>query len=159
VAPNPGVAAKTPRGAEIEMPRKCAYLSGAMSNMPSFNIPLFEEYEGVFRDMGFEVINPISLEPLENVEIMMNSPNGRVPKKLPDGVRFPSWNECLIRDLGVLARQADCVICLPGWENSRGARLEVYAAQLWGIPIYDVNLSPISEDILHRICGSDVLCD
>lgn len=52
------------------------------------------------------------------------------------------WEYWMELDLRIL-RHCDLVVCAPGWRESKGARVEVEAAHMRGIPIYtSVDLVP-----------------
>jgi len=55
------------------------------------------------------------------------------------------WSAYLSRDFRILADEGiDAIVTLPGWETSRGARLEVLIGKELGIPQYELaNYDPI----------------
>jgi hypothetical protein len=81
------------------------YLSGPMSDMPDLNFPAFNEATGRLRMLGLQVVNPAEL--------------GEAPGW--------KWRDYLKRDLSLLML-CDGIIMLPGWEKSKGARLEHHNA-------------------------------
>jgi nucleoside 2-deoxyribosyltransferase len=93
---------------------KTIYLSGPMSGYPDHNFPAFHAAAAVLRRAGFSVINPADFGVKEG----------------------ESWRKCLERDLMVLFH-CDTVVTLDGWEESKGAKLEVYVARELGIPDLD----------------------
>lgn len=86
------------------------YLSGAMSGYPNLNIPLFERVAAAFRAQGIAIISP--------------------PELCPSDI---DWETAMALDL-VAMRQARGVLLLPGWELSRGARIEWAWAKALGLP-------------------------
>lgn len=89
------------------------YLSGPMTDIPEFNVPAFAHAARVLRERDFTVINPAEAF---------------------GGDTTRAWS-CYIRhDIAALLR-VDEVRVLPGWEMSRGARLEVCVAQALGMPV------------------------
>lgn len=98
-------------------PQKPIYLSGPMTGMPDLNFPAFHAMAARLRAVGHAVVNPAELD-------------------------HPTteWNECLRRDI-VALMECYTVATLPGWEHSKGARLEVLIADRLGmavLPAYDV---------------------
>ena len=93
------------------------YLSGPMTGIPAFNRPLFHEVAARLRGLGFKVLNP--------AEFFLGDVS------LPWSMYMRASVEALLR--------ADLVATLPGWENSRGAKLEVAVAEALGIPVTDSN--------------------
>jgi hypothetical protein len=92
------------------------YLSGPMTGIPEFNFPAFHKAAASLRASGYEVVNPAELDAADTTPM--------------------AWEDYLRRDLRVLL---DCqgIALLPGWENSRGAKLESTVALALGMrPIY-----------------------
>lgn len=87
------------------------YLAGPMSGYPEHNYPLFHAETARLREMGWTVVNPAEINP----------PNAG------------GWANCMKRDIAELV---DCrrVATLPGWQDSKGASLEVHIAEALGIP-------------------------
>lgn len=92
-------------------PQKPIYLSGPMTGQPDLNFLAFHAMAARLRAVGHAVVNPAELDH---------------PTK--------EWNECLRRDIVALM---DCyaVATLPGWEHSKGARLEVIIADRLGMDV------------------------
>lgn len=87
------------------------YISGPMTGYPEHNYPAFHKEAEKWRAAGFEVVNPAELN---------------TPEK--------DWQECMRRDIAVLTT-VDAIVLLPGWENSRGARLELRIAMELGMRV------------------------
>lgn len=77
------------------------YISGPMSGYPDHNKPAFRAAEKQLRAAGFDTLNP-----LDNM--------------LPDGLPFDAYLRVDIK----MVCDATALAMLPGWEASRGARLE-----------------------------------
>jgi hypothetical protein len=88
------------------------YVSGPMTGYPDWNIPAFDVAATHLRTLGYEVLNPADA--------------GADPGK--------TWDEYLRDDI-VLVAQADAIAVLPGWELSRGARLEVHIGHALRMPV------------------------
>jgi nucleoside 2-deoxyribosyltransferase len=91
------------------------YLAGPMSGCSQYNYPLFDQVAGQLRARGHRVFNPA-----EN----------------PDGGRKRSRAFYMRLDIPALI-EADGVVVLPGWRQSRGASLEVWIAVDLGMPVYE----------------------
>lgn len=76
------------------------YLAGPMSGIPDLNFPAFHAEAARLRGLGHVVVNPAELNPTSS-----------------------DWLECMRVDIRELV-MCDGVAMLPGWWNSRGARLE-----------------------------------
>ena len=77
------------------------YISGPMTGLPGLNFQAFNAEAARLRALGYRVVNPAELNP--------------DPSK--------SWVECMRVDIAELIK-CDAIVMLPGWCNSRGARLE-----------------------------------
>lgn len=90
------------------------YIAGPMSGYPDYNFATFNEAAKRLRAAGYEVVNPAEMD---------------------GGDTSQSWGYYLKRDLPQLL-SCDAVALLPGWERSRGAKLEVQTAKAVGMPVY-----------------------
>ena len=88
------------------------YLAGPMSNLPELNFPAFHAEAARLRAAGHHVVNPAEV-----------NPDHTMP-----------WAECLRRDIPELLT-CDGIALLPGWEASRGAKLEHHIATALGMRV------------------------
>jgi hypothetical protein len=127
------------------------YVAGPMTHIPHFNIPAFEEAAATLRSRGYEVVSPVELDSAEMRAVGMASPDGDPAPyygKLKD-----SWGNLLARDVRIITDEGiDAVYVLPGWERSRGARLETFVANaIHGLPVYSYpSRERVSEPSLLR---------
>ncbi len=91
---------------------KRIYLSGPMSGIAEHNFPLFNAETARLRALGYEVVNPVEVNP---------DPGS-------------TWEECLRRDL-VAMLDCDTIALLPGSTKSRGALLELHVADALGFKL------------------------
>lgn len=91
---------------------KRVYISGAMTGIADFNHPAFFAAEMELRARGYYPVNPAR-----------------------NGIK-PNWQWCdyMRKDIAALMT-CDYIYLLDGWENSRGASLEVFIATQLNIPI------------------------
>nr|WP_264382827.1 DUF4406 domain-containing protein [Pseudomonas sp. MM227] len=82
-----------------------------MTGLPEFNYPAFAAETARLRALGYEVVSPAEI-----------NPNGG------------TWQECMRRDIAQLMT-CDLLVWLPGWSNSRGARIETKLAGELGIRV------------------------
>lgn len=90
--------------------RGIIYISGPMAGYPNLNRAAFQEAGVMLRRRGYATLNPLD--------------NG-----LPEGL---PWDAYLRADLKMVC-DATALALLPGWEASRGARLEVATAHALGM--------------------------
>ena len=98
------------------MKKQSVYISGPVTGL-SFDdvMKAFAEREAQLNAAGYIAINPVALSH-ENV------------------AAGATWEEFMAFDLTLLA-DCELITFLPGWEESRGARLEMYFAKLNGIGV------------------------
>ena len=104
------------------------YLAGPMTGIEDYNYPAFLEAARLLRKAGHTVLNPAELFD-ENM-------------KLPRTVYMKYGIKNLI--------SAEFVAVLPGWENSRGAKLEVDVARECGLPVI-----PFEQFLSRNVMESD----
>jgi len=89
------------------------YISGPITGKPFGNRPAFDQAEQVLRRRGYEVCNPHALAHADTA----------------------NWEQCMRLDV-VHLLACDGILMLPGWERSRGARLELHIAAELGLQVY-----------------------
>lgn len=94
------------------------YLSGPMSGYPDSNRVAFNVAAKLLRELGYEICSPTEFD----------EEPGR------------PWAEYLRKDIRALM---DChgVITLPGWQESRGASLEVGIAHALGMRVLPLTMA------------------
>ena len=102
---------------------KRIYLSGAMTGQKDWNREAFEEAARYLRNQGARVFNPA-----------FNAPTGKAE----------NHSYYMLMDLHELTEHMDGIpyydylAQLPGWENSRGAQVELIVAKACGIEVFTV---------------------
>lgn len=91
------------------------YLSGPMTGIADYNHPEFCRIARELRDKGYKVISPD-----ETV------------------VHLKNWENYMRADIKLLM-DADKVAVLEGWQQSKGAQIEVFLASQLGMEVIDVN--------------------
>lgn len=100
------------------------YLAGPMSGYPQFNFPAFYAAAKELRNQGWEVVSPAELDDQEDKGAALLSTDGNVNDRT---IVKKTWGDFLARDVKLLADEGiKGIIFLPGWEKSKGARLEAY---------------------------------
>lgn len=88
------------------------YLSGPMTGIPDWNFPAFNAEASRLREAGYAVVNPAEVNPDTSM----------------------TWEQCLRADIKALC-DCDAIALLPGWENSKGAHLELHIAHRIGLRV------------------------
>jgi len=113
------------------------YIAGPMTGIPQFNYPAFERMATLLRREGFEVQSPAEMDDPEVREASLASAEGDINTITSHGY---TWGDFLARDVKLLVDDGiKAVVVLPGWADSRGARLETFVAHLCGLPIVTAN--------------------
>lgn len=102
------------------------YIAGPMSGMPDWNFPAFFEAERQLLELGYEVINPAHNDGATVQEALESAGSPDRPNNM--------WSWYMRRDLPHVM-EVDMLCVLPGWQNSKGAKLEVHVANAIGIPL------------------------
>lgn len=92
------------------------YISGPITNATQEQLDRFEDASRRLDLRGFDYFNPLETPP--------------PPKDAH------VWQYYMRRSISELC-EADAILVLPGWEDSRGCQLEVFVAQNLGIPVID----------------------
>lgn len=103
------------------------YIAGPMSGIPDLNFPAFHAAAAKLRELGFDVINP--------AEINTDPSAG--------------WAACMRADIAQLVT-CDGIALLPGWENSKGARLEKHIAEALGMRVIYVDHFTSRQVVEHH---------
>lgn len=101
---------------------KHAYIFGPMRGIESFNFPAFDAAAVNLRALGWGVFSPAERDREDGF-----NPDSDEAK--------PLWHYMRI-DLPEVCK-ADCLIGLPGWQQSTGCNIEVFVALACGIPVLE----------------------
>ena len=102
---------------------KRVYLSGPMSGIADNNFPAFHEWAARLRADGFEVVSPAEIK------------------------EAGTWELCLRADLRELCT-CEAIALMPGWENSKGANLELHVAHRLGMEVIHL---PLQFDLVKHL--------
>jgi hypothetical protein len=120
-----------------------------MTGIPQFNFPAFDEAAADLRMRGYTVVSPAELDRPDTRAAALASPDGAMGSGTNNG---ETWGDFLARDVKLIADEGiEAIVCLPGWEKSRGARLETFVGRLCDIPIV-----LYSEDRLQGAFGWEI---
>lgn len=108
------------------------YLAGPMRGLPAFNFPAFHAAARVLRADGHIVFNPAERDEEVYGKEFFRSANGDQEKAAQEGF---SLRDALGADLDWICREAEGIVMLPGWSDSKGARAELAVAHALGLPV------------------------
>jgi hypothetical protein len=103
------------------------YLAGPMTGLPGYNYPAFRAAAGRWRNAGYRVECPA-----ENF----------------DGDLTRPYHE-YIRAALVQVLASDAIALLPGWERSRGARIEVRMGVALALKFFD-------GELMHQVLPPEI---
>lgn len=102
------------------------YLAGPMSGKPDYNVFEFRSVTDQLREAGYDVVSPIELDEADGLDF-----NEDLPAATEE-----LWLSCLARDFYAIVNDGvQGLIMLEGWEESRGAFLELALARALGLPV------------------------
>lgn len=114
---------------------KRIYIAGPMSGLPQFNFPAFYAAAEALRAVGYDVVSPAELDDAEDAGAAMASKDGS-----PESAKR-TWGDFLARDVKLLADTGiQGIIFLPGWQKSKGAKLEAFVGVLAGLEFATLEL-------------------
>lgn len=97
----------------IRNKRVKVYLAGPMTGFPNFNRPAFNVVNDILLDQGHVVVNPTVL---------------------PDGLEHGEYIKICLPMIDA----CNCIIMLPGWEKSKGARVEYAYALVKRLTVFEI---------------------
>jgi hypothetical protein len=103
------------------MTRPTIYVAGPMTGIPEFNFPLFHRVSDELREGGWDVRNPAETPP---------------PPQLREHTDDPKVWKYYLREALRLLLECDAILLLPGWEDSKGAQLELHVARALQMPVH-----------------------
>lgn len=132
------------------------YLAGPMSGIPKFNFPAFFAAATRLREFGWDIISPAEMDDEADKGAALKSVDGSITDHT--AMSGKTWGDFLSRDVKIVADQVQGLVLLPGWEKSRGARLETFVGLLCGHEFfvyigadYTVPVEPISNDLVRSM--------
>lgn len=107
------------------------YMAGQMTDIPDLNWPAFDQAAAEWRADGHTVINPAEMDREMGID-------STVWETLDERGRNSLMRKVFAADFTALC-QCDGIVLLPGWEKSRGARVELSIAQLLRMQVFDAH--------------------
>ncbi len=113
----------------VQTTLRSAYLAGPMRGIEDYNFPAFRQATALLRQTGWEIFSPAERDEQDpDIDHEANVAGWTGERGL---------DYFMAHDLKAVC-EMDCVICLPGWEQSQGARLETVTAVEIGHPVFEL---------------------
>lgn len=110
------------------------YLAGPMRGIPNFNFPAFRSAAAQLRSWGFDVFSPAEKdEEVHGKDFSTQFKTGSLEAAESQGF---SLRRALGDDTAWICKEADGIVMLPGWENSKGALAEKALAEALGLAVF-----------------------
>lgn len=121
------------------------YLGGPMTGIPQFNFPRFHEVGDILRAQGYNIISPAEVDEPETGAAALASPDGAPGTGTANG---ETYEDFLGRDL-IIVTLPTCrgMICLEGWQNSRGATAESWVVAYLKRDLFEYSDGPTLTQI------------
>lgn len=110
------------------------YIAGPMSGRINYNYPAFFDAEIKIANLGHEAINPARLDSSNTIQNVSKALEESIASIQDNDKNGHTWEYYIRRDLPQLMK-ADAICVLPGWQDSRGASIEVDIANSVNMPI------------------------
>ena len=114
-----------------------AYLAGPMRGIPEYNFPQFRRATDLLRNTGWKIFSPAERDEQD--------PDIDHEKNVAGWTGERGLDYFMAHDLKAVCEH-DAVFCLPGWEQSQGARLETVTAVEIGHPVFQIEFDPLDDD-------------
>lgn len=116
------------------------YLAGPMRGIPEYNFPAFRNAAFKLRNTGLTIISPAEMDE----QVGFNAET--------DGWSSDDAADAVVRDVKAIAN-ADGIILLPGWEQSKGSWQEIITANYLGKQIltYDETVPNLTTVLIRDI--------
>lgn len=112
------------------------YLAGPMRGYENFNFAAFDAAAANLRAVGHKVFSPADNDREKGYVVDDSHLAARPPEQV--------LRDCIMDDLTYIAREAEAVALLPGWEASKGCAAEVALAEFLALEIIYLDESTIN---------------
>lgn len=124
------------------------YLAGPMSGIRKMNFPAFDAAAADLRSRGYDVVSPAELDSPESRAAALAAEDGDLSAYSRE--TGETWGDLLARDVKLIADGGiEAIVVLPGWEKSRGARLETFVGRLCALPILNYECAPYLTPVVN----------
>ena len=106
------------------------YIAGPMRKIPHYNFPAFDEAAKTLRERGHDVVSPADLDRAIGFDGMDCKPGTAWDYEQADF----DLGDCFDRDIEAI-RSCEAIYLLPGWEDSKGCKMEKAVAEFLGMQV------------------------
>jgi hypothetical protein len=129
------------------------YIAGPMTNLPQFNIPLFNHVARQLRKQGYDVVSPAEQDSPTMQAAAFKSKDGSLEEL--EKATGETWGQVLARDVHLLSDFGiDGIVLLPNWWRSRGATLEATVGLLNKLKFFTWQME---EEVATPLSNTSVL--
>ena len=111
------------------------YVAGPMRGIAEFNYPAFAAAATALRAEGHNVFSPAEKDLERDAGLSVEGTKGDLAELEQQGF---SLRDAIMDDLTYIAREADAIALLPGWDKSSGVKVELALAQFLGLEIIEL---------------------
>lgn len=124
------------------------YIGGPMTRIPQFNVPAFLNAQKHLISKGRDAVLPVDMDIPSERRKLLASPDGLGPAPR-------TWAQLLSEDLMLIGDTGvEGIVVLPGWQNSKGAKLETYFGRLLDLEIVHYpSLRRVPDHVLQGAHG------
>lgn len=127
---------------DVKTTLRSAYLAGPMRGIEDYNFPEFRKQTAWLRGLGWTVFSPAERDEQDpDIDHEVDVAGWQGSRGLDYFMAYDLKAVC----------EMDAVICLPGWENSQGARLETVTAVEVGHPVFVISRSASDHRYLESV--------
>ena len=111
------------------------YLAGPMRGYKAYNHPAFDAAAARLRAEGHSVFSPAEHDREAFPEFDWYNMTGNMEA---DGFTGSNMRTMIKKDLNWIADNADAIVLLPGWQKSRGVKIEHALGEFLGLYIREI---------------------
>ena len=111
------------------------YLAGPMRGIKAYNHPAFDRAAVILRAEGHDVFSPAEHDRAARPDLDWTSCTGDMAQ---DGLTPKDMRTVIGADLAWISQHAEAIALLPGWERSRGVRVERALADFLGLYVREM---------------------
>jgi|SRR5579872_6092898 len=126
--------------------RPKVYIAGPMTGKPHHNFPAFDAAKQQLEALGYDVVSPADID--RRFGLTGDEYQGQLPPGIYQQIMLVELYEIL---------SCDFIVLIEGWEESKGADVELRWSRIWKIPaVLLKNVAASDATTLHQLSASGV---